>query len=107
MDPASSDSRSRRVAALLERVQRLGIMDAATANKVMDQVESGRIMEDEVTEKFEKLHEVLEDSPSLVAHSVHRRILRKDGLLFVVRVCAQRISSITPELVSRASYIVV
>ena len=71
MEPASSDSRSQRVAAaLLERVQRLGIMDAATANKVMDQVESGRIMEDEVTQKFEKLLEVLEDSPSLLAQLV-------------------------------------
>ena len=49
------------------------------------------------------IRELIEDSPSLVAHSVHKRILRKDGLLFVVRVCAQTVAGITPELVSRAS----
>ena len=32
------------------------------------------------------IREMVEDSPSVVAHSVHRRILTKAGLLFVVRV---------------------
>ena len=51
------------------------------------------------------IREMVEDSPSLVAHSVHKRILRKDGLLFIVRVGAVTAEEITPELRSRASLI--
>ena len=32
------------------------------------------------------IREMIEDSPSTVAHSVHKRILFKAGLLFVVRL---------------------
>ncbi len=66
------------------------------------------------------IREMVEDSPSVVAHSVHRRILTKAGLLFVVRV--ERVERdapaavgaggaspqpvlISPELASRASLI--
>ena len=52
------------------------------------------------------IREMVEDSPSLVAHSVHKRILRKDGLLFVVRLgAATSADGITPELLSRASLV--
>ena len=51
------------------------------------------------------VREMVEDSPSLVAHSVHKRILKKDGLLFVIRVGAATAEGITPELRSRASLI--
>ena len=49
------------------------------------------------------IREMVEDSPSLVAHSVHKRILHKDGLLFVVHVGAADADGVTPELRSRAS----
>ena len=52
-----------------------------------------------------QIREMVEDSPSLVAHSVHKRILHKDGLLFVVRVGANDPAAITPELISRASIV--
>ena len=48
------------------------------------------------------IREMVEDSPSLVAHSVHKRILHKDGLLFVVRLGSE---DVTPELRSRASVV--
>ena len=52
-----------------------------------------------------QVREMVEDSPSLVAHSVHKRILHKDGLLFVVHVGAATAEGVTPELVSRASLV--
>ena len=63
------------------------------------------------------IREMIEDSPSVVAHSVHRRILTKAGLLFVVRVdrdapaagrtggASPQPVSISPELASRASLV--
>ena len=48
---------------------------------------------------------MVEDSPSVVAHSAHKRILHKDGLLFVVQVGAASEAAITPELRSRASLV--
>ena len=51
------------------------------------------------------IREMVEDSPSLVAHSVHKRILRKDGLLFIVRAAAPSAEGVTPELLSRASLV--
>ena len=55
------------------------------------------------------IREMIEDSPSVVAHSVHRRILTKAGLLFVVRVERPEADggavTISPELASRASFI--
>ena len=52
------------------------------------------------------IREMVEDSPSTVAHSVHKRILHKRGLLFVVRVGAADAAGITPELLSRASALI-
>ncbi|KAL1528710.1 hypothetical protein AB1Y20_010044 [Prymnesium parvum] len=49
------------------------------------------------------IREMIEDSPSSVAHSVHKRILYKTGLLFIVRL--GHAHSASPELVSRASII--
>jgi hypothetical protein len=51
------------------------------------------------------VREMVEDSPSLVAHSVHKRILHKRALLFLVHVGAHTVEDITPELVSRASVV--
>ena len=63
------------------------------------------------------IREMIEDSPSVVAHSVHRRILTKAGLLFIVRVergagagggadgAPPQPVTISPELASRASLI--
>ena len=51
------------------------------------------------------IREMVEDSPSVVAHSVHKRILHKNGLLFVVRVGAATEAVISPELRSRASLV--
>lgn len=51
------------------------------------------------------IREMVEDSPSVVAHSVHKRILYKDGLLFVVRTGALTVEAITPEVRSRASVV--
>ena len=51
------------------------------------------------------IREMVEDSPSLVAHSVHKRILHKDGLLFLVRVGADA-AALSPELRSRASVVI-
>ena len=52
------------------------------------------------------VREMVEDSPSTVAHSVHKRILHKDGLLFVVRVGAKEAKEVSPELRSRASIVI-
>jgi hypothetical protein len=52
-----------------------------------------------------QIREMVEDSPSLVAHSVHKRILHKTGLLFIVRVGATEAAGVTPELCSRASVV--
>jgi len=51
------------------------------------------------------IREMVEDSPSTVAHSVHRRILHKQGVLFLVRLGATSVHKITPELLSRASLV--
>ena len=50
-----------------------------------------------------QIREMVEDSPSLVAHSVHKRILHKEGLLFIVRVGS---TGGTPELRSRSSLVI-
>ncbi len=51
------------------------------------------------------IREMVEDSPSVVAHSVHKRILHKRGLLFVVLTGAPSEHAISPELRSRASLV--
>jgi len=51
------------------------------------------------------IREMVEDSPSVVAHSVHKRILHKRGLLFLVRVGAADLGAVSPELLSRASLV--
>ena len=51
------------------------------------------------------IREMVEDSPSVVAHSVHKRILHKRGLLFVVLTGAPSEKAISPELRSRASLV--
>ena len=45
---------------------------------------------------------MVEDSPSVDAQTCHKRILHKEGLLFVVRVGDGEIS---PPLLSRASIV--
>ena len=63
------------------------------------------------------IREMIEDTPSSVAHSVHKRILHKNGLLFLVRLGPRNGSShataappaaapvASPELISRASVV--
>ena len=48
------------------------------------------------------IREMVEDSPSVDAQTCHKRILHKEGLLFVVRVGDGEIS---PPLLSRASIV--
>ena len=48
------------------------------------------------------IREMVEDSPSVDAQTRHKRILHKEGLLFVVRVGDGEIS---PPLLSRASIV--
>ena len=48
------------------------------------------------------IREMAEDTPSMTAFSSKRSVLRKDGIVFVIS-CA---TPITPELLSRASYVV-
>ena len=48
------------------------------------------------------IREMVEDSPSVDAQTAHKRILHKEGLLFVVRVGG---GGVSPELLSRASIV--
>ena len=48
------------------------------------------------------IREMVEDSPSVDAQTCHKRILHKEGLLFVVRVGD---GDISPPLLSRASIV--